>query len=194
MLSKSQLYKKRFFDLLLAFVVFPFIILPLLIIFIICCLDTRSFGVFFQKRIGQEGLPFTIYKFKTLKDEPHFLGHLDKSASVVGKFFRKYKLDELPQIFNVLKGDMGFVGPRPDVPGFADKLKGENRIILQIKPGITGPATLKYKHEEVLLRKQGDPESFNLEVIWPDKVEINKKYVQNWSFSVDLRFLIKSIV
>lgn len=192
-MSKNQLLFKRLFDLLFAISLLPILILPLFILFICCTIDTGLFGLFYQKRIGQNGIPFTIYKFRTLKKESHYLGHLDKSASRFGKFMRRTKLDELPQIINVLRGDMGFVGPRPDVPGFADLLTGEDRVVLQIKPGITGPATIKYKNEEVLLRMQADPEIYNQDVIWPDKVEINKKYVQNWSFSVDLGFLIKSI-
>ena len=96
------------------------------------------------------------------------------------KLIRRYKLDELPQLFNVILGQMSFVGPRPDLFGFADVLQGEDRIILKVKPGITGPATLKYRHEEALLSQQDDPEAYNRLVIWKDKVEINKHYVQNW--------------
>ena len=88
---------------------------------------------------------------------------------------------------------MSFVGPRPDIPGFADVLKEEDRIVLIVKPGITGEATLKYRNEEYILGKQDDPEKYNREVIWPDKIKINKEYVQNWSFSLDLAILMKSI-
>ena len=156
-------------------------------------MDTRQWGLFSQFRIGQYGIPFKIYKIRTLKQELHRLGHLEASATRLGKFLRRHKLDELPQLFNVIKGDMSFVGPRPDVAGFADCLIGVDRLILEVKPGITGPATLKYKDEELLLAQQDDPETYNRTIIWTDKVEINKRYVQNWSFSVDLHFILKSI-
>ena len=136
---------------------------------------------------------FNIFKIRTLKNEPHRLGSLDKSATSFGKFLRRYELDELPQLFNVIKGDMSFVGPRPDIEGFADVLEGEDRIILEIKPGVTGPATIKYKNEEVLLSQQVDPENYNRTIIWKDKVEINKMYIKNWSFYLDLKYIIQSI-
>ncbi len=98
-------------------------------------------------------------------------------------------MDEIPQLWNVLIGDMSLVGPRPDVPGYADKLTGEDRLILNVRPGITGPATLKYRDEEQLLARHDDPKKYNDEVIWKDKVEINKEYVKNWSFKNDLRIL-----
>ena len=88
---------------------------------------------------------------------------------------------------------MSFVGPRPDIEGFADVLEGEDRIILEIKPGVTGPATIKYKNEEVLLSQQVDPENYNRTIIWKDKVEINKMYIKNWSFYLDLKYIIQSI-
>jgi len=105
----------------------------------------------------------------------------------------RYKLDELPQLVNVLLGDMSYVGPRPDIKGFADELEGEDRIILGIRPGVTGPATIKYKNEEELLALQDDPETYNRTIIWRDKVKINKKYIENWSFYLDLKYIIKSI-
>jgi lipopolysaccharide/colanic/teichoic acid biosynthesis glycosyltransferase len=111
----------------------------------------------------------------------------------LGRFWRKTKIDELPQLINVLKGDMSFVGPRPDVPGYADKLEGEDRIVLSVRPGITGPATLKYRDEEALLAGQKDPERYNNEVIWPDKVRINKEYIKSYSFKNDLVYIAKTI-
>jgi lipopolysaccharide/colanic/teichoic acid biosynthesis glycosyltransferase len=93
----------------------------------------------------------------------------------------------------VLKGDMSWVGPRPDVPGYADLLKGDDRIILQLKPGVTGPATLKYKQEDALLLKQENPLAYNDTVIWPDKVAINKAYIQEWSLQKDIKYLLQSV-
>lgn len=194
MITKKQLRIKRLFDLLLALVLLPFLIVPIIILIVIATLETKKYGVFTQKRVGQYGNLFKIYKIRTLKEGLHRLGHLDKSATALGKFLRKTKLDELPQLFNVLKGDMSFVGPRPDIQGFADELEGEDRIILMVKPGITGEATLKYKDEEKVLERQKDPEHYNRTIIWVDKVKINKNYVLNYSFYLDLKLILKSIL
>lgn len=166
----------------------------MIILFVCASFDTRNNGFFLQTRIGQKSKLFKIYKFRTLKQGQHNLGHLDKNASLFGKLLRKYRLDELPQLFNVLLGHMSFVGPRPDVPGFADQLTDENKIILIVKPGITGEATLKYKNEELLLAQQDDPEKYNRQIIWPDKVKINKQYVENWSFYLDLKIILKTLI
>ncbi|WP_299116114.1 sugar transferase [uncultured Winogradskyella sp.] len=192
MITKKQLIIKRIFDVVLALVMLPFLILPIIILVIAASIDTKRHGVFSQWRVGQNARLFKIYKIRTLKEETHKLGHLEKSATVLGKFLRQTKLDELPQIYNVLIGDMSFVGPRPDVQGFADKLQGEDRIVLKVKPGITGEATLKYKDEERVLERQNDPEHYNRTIIWVDKVKINKNYVLNYSFSLDLRLILKS--
>ena len=118
----------------------------------------------------------------------------DIRITKIGAFFRKTKIDELPQLWNVLLGNMSFVGPRPDVPGYADKLKDEDKIVLSVRPGITGPAQLAYKDEEQILAKQEDPKKYNDEVIWPDKVKINRNYVINYSFFKDIYYIWKTIV
>lgn len=117
----------------------------------------------------------------------------DKRVTFLGRFLRQYKLDELPQLFNVLIGDMSLVGPRPDVIGYADCLEGDERMILAVKPGITGPATLAFKNEESLLSDSSDPMLYNNEVIWPKKIRLNMNYVQNWSFKNDLVYIYKTI-
>jgi len=117
----------------------------------------------------------------------------DPRITKSGHVFRSTKIDELPQLWNVLLGDMSFVGPRPDVPGFADRLNGKDKIILSVRPGITGPASLHFKNEEQLLAKQLDPEVYNRDVVWPRKVELNKEYVQNWSFTKDLNYIFKTV-
>ena len=130
------------------------------------------------------------------------VGHGGSSVSVAGENritpfgakLRKYKLDELPELWNVLIGDMSFVGPRPDVPGYADKLVGEDRKILLLKPGITSPASIKYRNEEELLAQQIDPIKYNDEVIFPDKVKINLNYLENWSFITDIKLIIYTIL
>lgn len=118
----------------------------------------------------------------------------DIRITTLGRLFRKTKIDELPQLINVFKGDMSFVGPRPDVPGYADILKGKDRIILEVRPGLTGPATLKYRNEQSLLAAQKDPETFNHKVLWPDKVRLNREYVEEWSFVWDLDCLFRTII
>jgi len=118
----------------------------------------------------------------------------DPRITPVGAFLRRWKLDELPQLWNVLVGKMSFVGPRPDVQGYADTLTGADRIILTARPGITGPATLKYRNEEALLAKQSNPEHYNREVIWPDKVQLNRGYVKNYSFKRDLYYIWQTVV
>ncbi|HIZ87525.1 MAG TPA: sugar transferase [Candidatus Coprenecus pullistercoris] len=153
--------------------------------------------IFKQKRVGQNGRLFTMYKFRSMT-----VGHGGSSVSVAGESritplgakLRKFKLDELPELWNVLIGDMSFVGPRPDVPGYADKLEGEARMILKLKPGITGPASLKYRNEEEILAQQPDPIKYNDEVIFPDKVRINLEYLKHWSFCNDIKIIIYTVL
>jgi lipopolysaccharide/colanic/teichoic acid biosynthesis glycosyltransferase len=152
--------------------------------------------IFKQQRVGRYGKIFTMYKFRTMVNN-----HNGNTISVMGENritplgqkIRKYKLDELPELWNVLKGDMSLVGPRPDVPGYADKLTGKNALILQLKPGITGPASLKYKNEEELLSNVEDPQKYNDEMIFPDKVKINLEYLDNWSFITDLKIIFATL-
>ena len=153
--------------------------------------------IFKQKRIGQHGKLFTMYKFRSMT-----VNHSGSSISVKGESritplgakLRKYKLDELPELWNVLIGDRSFVGPRPDVPGYADKLEGEDRRILLLKPGITGPASLKYRNEEELLAQQEDPQKYNDEVLFPNKVRINIEYLDHWSFWNDIKIIIYTLL
>jgi lipopolysaccharide/colanic/teichoic acid biosynthesis glycosyltransferase len=112
----------------------------------------------------------------------------------LGAVLRKYKLDELPELWNVLIGDMSFVGPRPDVPGYADQLTGDDREVLNLRPGITGPASLKYRDEEELLAGQADPQKYNDEVIFPDKVRINRYYLHHYSFVKDIQMIFCTIL
>ncbi len=140
-----------------------------------------------QERIGKYGRTFMIYKFRTISISSN-------NISELGYKVRQFKLDELPQLINVLKGDMSIVGPRPDIPGFADLLEGENRLILDLKPGITGPASLKYFDEEKLLKSVEDPEKFSKKVIFPDKVKINLDYYYKRSFLGDLKIILQTFL
>ena len=137
---------------------------------------------------------FRVIKIRTMRTDSGIRTSVttrnDARITRLGAMLRRFKIDELPQLINVLKGDMSFVGPRPDVPGFADSLVGEEEaLFLSVRPGITGPATLKYRDEEVLLARQPDPEKYNRDVIFPDKVAINIEYVRNWSLTSDLRYI-----
>ena len=114
--------------------------------------------------------------------------------TTLGATLRKYKLDELPELWNVLIGDMSFVGPRPDVPGYADQLKGDDLEVLQLLPGITGPASLKYRNEEELLATVEDPQRYNDEVIFPDKVRINRYYLHHYSFWTDIKIILATVM
>jgi len=196
MLSSADKLQKRLFDIVLSVGAIFLTWWLMLLAWIVASVETKSNGLFMQERIGKEGKPFWIFKIKTMKRVEGVNTSVttsdDSRITKSGMFFRKTKIDELPQLFNVLWGSMSFVGPRPDVAGFADMLEGEDRIILSIRPGITGPASLKYKDEEALLAKQSYPESYNKDVIWKDKVKLNKMYVENWSFKKDMGYIIKT--
>lgn len=152
---------------------------------------------FVQKRVGRDGRLFRMYKFRSMT-----VDHGGSSVSVSGESritpfgakIRKYKLDELPELWNVLKGDMSFVGPRPDVPGYADALEGEDREVLKLRPGITGPASLKYRNEEEILATVDDPQRFNDEIIFPDKVRINRYYLHHYSFMMDIKMIFATVL
>jgi lipopolysaccharide/colanic/teichoic acid biosynthesis glycosyltransferase len=153
---------------------------------LVAAIDTQTLGVFVQKRIGKNGASFSLYKLRTIRPK-------SDSISFFGRCLRKSKLDEPPQLINILAGKMSFVGPRPDIPGYADHLAGEDRQILQLRPGITGLASIKYRNEEALLAQQLNPQVYNDTVIWPDKVRINKWYLQNRSFAMDVKIIIHTL-
>ena len=187
---------KRTFDIVLSifaiFLLFPsFLVVSFLIV-----IDS-GFPIFFlQKRIGRDAKEFNIIKFRTMKTNNENITITvsdDSRITRIGKYLRKTKIDELPEILNVLFGQMSFVGPRPDVKGYADKLKGANRKILDLRPGITGPASLKYYNEEYILSQKSNPKKYNDEVIFPDKVKINMDYFLNRSFFLDLKIIFATI-
>ena len=191
------MFLKEIFDRFMAFVGLFFLLPVFLIVAILIKIKMPNGPIIFkQKRVGKNGRLFTMYKFRTM-----IVSHSGSSISIegesritpLGAVLRKYKLDELPGLWSVLIGDMSFVGPRPDVPGYADKLQGNDRNILKLKPGITGPASLKYKNEEILLAQQNDPQKYNDEVIFPDKVRINLDYLENRNFWLDIKIILYTI-
>jgi lipopolysaccharide/colanic/teichoic acid biosynthesis glycosyltransferase len=195
-LTKKQKILKISFDLVMAIIGLiicsPFIIGG----YLISSYETKSSGFFLQNRIGRNGKLFKVIKLKTMSNKQltnTTVTHKnDPRITKSGRYLRKFKIDELPQLFNVIKGEMSLVGPRPDVPGFADTLKGSDRLVLTIRPGITGPASIKYKDEEILLSKQEDPELYNRKIIFPDKVKINIQYIKNWSLLSDIVYIFKT--
>lgn len=177
--------------------------------------------LFCQQRVGRYGRIFTVYKFRTMtvKAEASVASRNSEATSIasqeqsritpLGEKLRRYKLDELPELWNVLKGDMSFVGPRPDVPGYADQLKGEDREVLLLRPGITGPASLKYRDEEDILEavdealqkgRSGLPmgittvQEYNDNVIYPDKVRLNRYYLHHYSFIKDIKMIVCTVL
>lgn len=190
------MWLKTIFDFVFALLLLPILLPIIIILIIIATIDTTQFGLFNQKRIGKEAKPFQIYKIRTMRGNQPSDVTSDKTHKITkcGQFFRKTKLDELPQLFNIIKGEMSFVGPRPDVAGYADLLEGEDRIILTVKPGITGPAQLAFRNEDEILNQKENPLKYNDEVLWPKKVEINRQYVKNWSFVEDIKYILQTII
>ncbi len=173
---------KRSFDIFFSFFALLVLAGPLLLCYLIVSLDTLSNGLFLQTRVGQFGKPFTILKFRTIHPQ-------SGKVSEIGTFFRRSKIDELPQLLNVLMGNMSLVGPRPDVVGYYDTLEGEDRKVLELKPGITCAASIKYANEEEILSEQPNPLTYNDTVIFPDKVKMNLDYYYNHTFLGDLKIL-----
>lgn len=196
-LSSGRALAKRTFDFSVALVGLGLTFWLIGFTWLLATIDTRSNGFFLQKRVGRNGRLFTVVKLKTMRPDRSQSTTITQSSdariTVLGQIFRKTKLDELPQLWNVLVGDMSFVGPRPDVPGYADRLEGEERLVLSVRPGITGPATLAYRDEEEILANRHDPQRYNDEVIFPDKVRMNVQYIRDWRFRDDLLYIWRTI-
>lgn len=203
---------KWFFDRLVALIGL-FFLWPVLLVIVILIKNRMPGGpaIFTQKRVGKEGKLFTCHKFRSMDVDHHgstisVAG--DSRITPLGSTLRHYKLDELPGLWDVLVGNMSFVGPRPDVPGYADKLEGDDRIVLKLRPGITGPATLKYRREDEMIseyvaKRQAEGDSrpiqeiateYNDTVIYPDKVRLNKYYYRNYSFFKDIEMIFATVL
>lgn len=176
---------KPFFDFIIALIglvlIWPFLLCTALVLVFV----HKGSPIFKQKRIGQHAKPFTIYKFKTISKTGKISAFLQK--------LRNYKIDELPQLVNILKFEMSFVGPRPDIPGYYDRLPKKYQCILDLKPGITGMASLAFSNEEELLKKQENPLAYNDQVIFPKKLRINSEYRKNISLFLDIKIMIKTL-
>ncbi len=197
-LSRKQRFEKRTFDIFFAiFGLFLFWWL-ILISFLFSTIIHRENGFFTQTRIGRFAKRFKILKIRTMRStnsiNTSVTTEKDPRITILGRFLRLSKIDELPQLINVLLGEMSFVGPRPDVEGFADELKGDDRKILELRPGITSQASLTYKDEEKLLSQQANPEKYNRLVIWPKKIKMNLLYIKNYSLLTDIKIIIKTIL
>lgn len=197
---------KQIFDKLMALIGLIFLSPILLIVAALIKMKMPGPVLFKQKRVGQHGKLFTVYKFRSMTVSKAAATASKGSAATsiasteqsritpLGEKLRRYKLDELPELWNVLKGDMSFVGPRPDVPGYADQLEGEAREMLKLKPGITGPASLKYRNEEELLASVDNPQQYNDDVIFPDKVRLNLYYLRHYSFVADIKMIVCTVL
>lgn len=187
---------KRLFDICLSSISL-LLLSPYFLLIALAIKITMPGPVFFmQVRIGYRCKPFQILKFRSMivnKSELTVTQKSDNRITTFGRFLRKSKTDELPQLWNILIGEMSFVGPRPDVPGYSDKLLGEDQLLWTVKPGLTGLDSISYPNEEELLDKQPDPQRYYDEVLWPDKVRINVLYIKNKSFWLDLEILMRTL-
>ena len=189
---------KRLFDIVCSF--FGLVILSPLFIFLSLWVGLSSRGgVFYkQRRVGLNGRDFTLYKFRSMavgSDKKGLLtvGGKDSRVTKAGYFIRKYKLDELPQLFNVLKGDMSFVGPRPEVRKYVDMYSEEQKRVLSVRPGITDIASMKYRNENDILAKAENPEQYYIDVIMPDKLALNLEYIDTRNFFRDIKLIFRTI-
>ena len=196
-LSRFQRFQKRGLDIFVSFFGLLTVAPIILVGWVLSTISTRKNGFFVHRRIGRYGKKFPMVKLRSMRGvkgvtTTNTAGN-DVRITRVGKWLRKLKIDELPQLANVLVGQMSLVGPRPDVEGYTDVLEGEDRILLTIRPGITGPASLTYRHEEKILENASDPEAYNDGVLWPHKVKINCDYVRNWSFASDIAYIWQTV-
>lgn len=190
-------FGKRICDLTIALLGLIILALPMALIAISIGITSGSPILFTQERVGKGGQIFYVKKFRTMSvrsvEDSSITVAGDSRVTAIGSYLRRWKLDELPQLWNVLVGEMSLVGPRPDVPGYADKLQGDDRKLLLLRPGITGPATLAYRNEEEILAKVSDPVQYNNEIIYPDKVRINLEYMEKCSLMQDLKYILETM-
>lgn len=182
-------YLIRFFDVLIAFLLLLLLFPLLLLVSLLIKISSKGPIVFYQKRVGKNNLDFTLYKFRTMKvstinRSSLTIGNKDNRITKVGYYLRKYKIDELPQLVNVLKNDMSIVGPRPELRKYVEMYTDEQRKVLDIKPGITDYASIHFRHESELLAIQNDPETFYIKDVLPVKIQLNKLYASKRNLRV----------
>lgn len=190
---------KRLLDLVLSIVGAVFAIPVIMFCSIAIKLDTRGPVFFRQARVGKNGQLFTLFKFRSMVAEPQkyqlcITASGDPRVTRVGRWLRKTKLDEVPQLLNVIRGDMSLVGPRPEVPEYVAEYNLEQKQILSFKPGITGPASLNFIAEESMLRSQANPDTFYRKCILPRKVAIDLAYFRTANFSQDIKLLLLTLL
>lgn len=188
---------KRSFDVISAFMALLLLMPLLLLVSLLIKLTMPGPVLFRQTRIGFGGRPFTIYKFRSMKvnrSKVSITLSSDNRITPLGRFLRRSKIDELPQLWNILRGDMSVVGPRPDVPGYSDKLQGSDQLLWTVRPGLTGLDSISYPDEETILDQQPDPQKYYDEVLWPDKVRLNLAYIKNRSFRMDIAIILFTVV
>ncbi len=176
----------RFFDVLISLVGLVVLSPVLLLVYVAIVCESRGGGFYCQQRVGKDGKDFLLYKFRSMRagsDKKGLLtvGGRDPRVTRVGQFVRKYKIDELPQLFNVLKGDMSLVGPRPEVRKYVELYTPEQGKVLSVRPGITDYASIEYMDENTILGQAADPDKAYVEQIMPDKIRYNMKYIENRS-------------
>lgn len=190
---------KRFFDIL-GSLLGLIVLSPLFLILIIWIkLDSSGAAFYFQTRVGKDGRDFNLYKFRSMRigsDQKGLItvGDKDPRITKVGYFIRKYKLDELPQLFNVLIGDMSFVGPRPEVRKYVDMYTDEQKEVLSIRPGITDYASIEYVDENTILGIAADPDKVYIDQIMPDKIRYNMRYIQNYSLKEYFKIIFLTLL
>lgn len=185
---------KRFTDISLAFLALV-VLLPLFVLIALLIVCSSPGGVFYRQiRVGKDKNLFSLYKFRTMRPDSEKSGQLtvgmrDPRITGIGYFLRKYKLDELPQLLNILKGDMSIVGPRPEVPVYVELYDPCQLRVLKMRPGLTDYASLAYINENEILGKAADPEKTYIEQIMPAKLELNLKYIEEQSFRTDMTII-----
>lgn len=196
-MTAAQETAKRAVDVLAAGAGLILLLAPMVVVAVLVKLSSQGPVLYRQDRVGRRGRLFKVSKFRTMVVGADRLGSVttatDNRVTPIGRFLRRTKLDEFPQLWNVLVGHMSLVGPRPDVPGYADQLQGENRRVLELRPGITGPATLLFRNEEEMLALAADPKRFNDEVVFPEKVRLNLAYLEGWSFWRDMGYILATV-
>jgi lipopolysaccharide/colanic/teichoic acid biosynthesis glycosyltransferase len=197
-MNNLQVLCKRLFDITGAALGLLAFSPAMLLIMVVHKLSSRGPIFYIQPRIGRGSRIINVIKFRTMVEDGEQYGTIttasDARITTAGRWLRRLKLDEFPQLWNVFVGDMSFVGPRPDVSGYADRLIGQARDILSLRPGITGPASLYFKNEEELLDGADDPKKFNDQMIYPAKVAINLTYLEQWSLLRDIGYIIITLI